>query len=166
MKPLRAWATPITIGAFGFMSITGVLMFFHLDRGLNKLAHEWLGWLFIAGVALHATVNWKPFTRYFLSSGLARAIIGVFAIVLAGSFFSLSGSRGEGWPPPVLAMKAVSHAPISNVAALIGHPVAQIMDDLWKAGIKLPNERASIDSVVGADRELQSKAMMALFHGG
>ena len=42
MKISREWATPLTIGAFGLMSVTGMLMFFHLDTGFNKLAHEWL----------------------------------------------------------------------------------------------------------------------------
>ncbi|MFT3731731.1 MAG: DUF4405 domain-containing protein [Hyphomicrobium sp.] len=163
MKTFREWATPFTIGAFAFMSITGVLMFFRLDSGLNKLGHEWLGWAFIMGVALHVLVNWKPFTRYFLSSGIARAVIGAFVIVLAGSFFSLSGSRGEGGPPPMLAMKAISRAPISNVAILAGRPAAEILGELRNAGITLPTENASIDSVTRGDRDLESKAMKVLF---
>lgn len=40
----RNWATPLTIGSFLLMAVTGLLMFFHLDTGLNKAAHEWLGW--------------------------------------------------------------------------------------------------------------------------
>ena len=44
----RESATPLTIGSFLLIAITGVLMFFHLDSGLNKLAHEWLGWAMIA----------------------------------------------------------------------------------------------------------------------
>lgn len=36
----REWATPLTIGSFLLIAVTGVLMFFHLDSGLNKLAHE------------------------------------------------------------------------------------------------------------------------------
>ena len=45
MKVSRDWATPVTIGSFGLMAITGLLMFFHLDSGLNKTAHEWLAGL-------------------------------------------------------------------------------------------------------------------------
>lgn len=43
MSSLRKWATPLTIGSFLLMGVTGILMFFHLDIGLNKLAHEWAG---------------------------------------------------------------------------------------------------------------------------
>ena len=64
MKIKREWATPVTVGAFILMATTGILMFFHLDTGLNKEAHEWLGWVMIAGVALHVFSNWKPFTGH------------------------------------------------------------------------------------------------------
>ena len=51
MSIKREWATPITIGAFLLSAVTGVLLFFHLDSGLNKLAHEWLSWVLLAAVA-------------------------------------------------------------------------------------------------------------------
>ena len=63
---LKAWATPLTIGAFGLMATTGLLMFFHLDSGLNKTAHEWLGWAMILGVVAHVMLNWKAFKRHFV----------------------------------------------------------------------------------------------------
>jgi hypothetical protein len=49
----REWVTPLMIGAFILVTATGVLMFFHLDRGFNKFAHEWLSGLLLVGVALH-----------------------------------------------------------------------------------------------------------------
>jgi hypothetical protein len=49
------------------------------------------------------------------------------------------------------------------VAPLTGRPVAEIIADLSKAGIAIPNAEASIASVIGEDRELQSKAMAVLF---
>jgi hypothetical protein len=42
MKITRDWATPLTAGAFILMASTGMPMFFHLDRGIIHLAHEWL----------------------------------------------------------------------------------------------------------------------------
>lgn len=39
----RQWVTPLMAGSFILMATTGILMFFHLDSGLNKTAHEWLG---------------------------------------------------------------------------------------------------------------------------
>ena len=37
------------MGAFTLSAVTGVLMFFHLDSGLNKAAHEWLSWAMVGG---------------------------------------------------------------------------------------------------------------------
>ena len=63
MIPARKWATPLTIGAFFPMAATGVLMFFHIDRGLTSGVHEWLSWLFLLGVAGHVMANFRPFTN-------------------------------------------------------------------------------------------------------
>lgn len=164
MKISRDWATPITIGAFGLMAVTGILMFFHLDSGLNKLAHEWLSWVMVAGVLAHAIANWAAFKRYFLSTNLGRGIIALFVVLLAGSFASLPGSGGgKGGPPPVMAMRALSKAPIASLAPIAGRPTEQLIADLAKAGITITGPEASIDSAIGNSRELQGKAMAVLF---
>lgn len=165
MKISRDWATPLTIGAFVLMSVTGILMFFHMDTGLNKLAHEWLGWVMVVGVVAHAAANWLGFKRYFTSSTAGRAIIALSVLVLAGSFASLPGKPG-GQPPHVMALRAVTSAPIGNVAALTGKPVAQLIDELGKAGIVVPGADATLDSVLKGNRELQAKAMRVLFRKG
>jgi hypothetical protein len=46
----RERVTPIAAGAFLLSAITGVLIFFHVDSGLSKLAHEWLSWALLGGV--------------------------------------------------------------------------------------------------------------------
>ena len=156
----RDWATSITIGAFGLMAITGVLMFFHADSGLNKLAHEWLGWIFVGGVALHAFVNWGAFKRYFVSSFSGRAVIAVFAIALLASFAPLGGKAGG--PPPVLAMNAVLKAPLSAVAPLAGRPVETLVAQLNGAGFAVSGPEASLASVAH-DRAAQAKILALLF---
>lgn len=160
MKISREWATPLTIGAFGLMSATGLLMFFHLDTGFNKLAHQWVGWVMIAGVATHATVNWPAFKRYFTSSRPGRAIIAASAIALALTFVALPGQKVA--PPQILAMKAVTKAPLVKVAPLAGRPVEALIEELAKAGIKLPSANATIDSVA-PDRGSQAKAIAVIF---
>lgn len=159
---LREWATPLTIGAFVLMAATGLLMFFHLDTAFNKPAHEWVGLVMVAAVAAHAVANWTSFKRYFLMSRPGRALIGLGAVALALSFIPIAGGD-EGGPPPVLAMRAVSKAPIANVAALSGRPAEEVMADLAKVGIRMPSAQANLDSVVAGNRELQGKAMRALF---
>ncbi len=161
MKISREWATPIAIGAFGLMAVTGLLMFFHFDSGLNKLAHEWLGWAFIGGVGLHAMVNWNAFKRYFVASAIGRAVIAVFGLILLASFAPLGGARGAS--PPVLAMNAVARAPLSAVAPLTGRPVETLVAQLKNAGFAISGPNASIADAVGASRDGQGKAMAILF---
>lgn len=161
MRSLREWATPITIGAFAIMSVTGILQFFNFDTALNKTVHEWSGLVMIAGVAAHVAVNWGPFKRYILASWLARAVIGAGLLALALSFVPFGGGRGPS--PGSMALRAVAKAPIVSVAPLTGRPASELLDDLAKAGITLPNSDASIASVVGGDRALQAKAMGVLF---
>lgn len=160
---LRQIATPLTIGAFVVMSITGILMFFHLNSGLNKLVHEWAGWAMVAGVLAHVVVNWRPFQRYFFNGIVGRSLIGLGVVVLAASFIPVPGNQGRGGPAPALAMRAIAAAPISDVAPLTGKSVDQIIDDLSKVGIKLPDSRASIQSIAKNDRALQSRAIAVLF---
>jgi hypothetical protein len=81
---------------------------------------------------------------------------------LALSFVSLPGGQAR-VPPQILALKAVTKAPTASVAPLSGRPVGQVIDDLAKAGIKLPDASASIDSVAADDRGLQAKAISVLF---
>lgn len=159
MKISREWATPLTIGAFALMVVTGVLMFFHLETGLNKLAHEWLGWVLVVGAAAHVSVNWICFKRYFINSQTGRAILAASLVLIACTFISPPGLHNGGPPPPVLAFQALTKAPLSNVAYLTGRPVEQMMDELSKAGIQVPNADTSLESVAAGDRKLMSKAV-------
>lgn len=165
MKISREWATPLTIGAFALMAITGVLMFFHLDGELNKLAHEWLGWVMIIGVALHVAVNWVAFKRYFLASTKGRAVMAVSALVIAASFAPLPGGEEGGAPPPVMAMQAVLKAPLTQVAPLTGKPAEVLLADLKQAGIALDNADQTLDSVLQGDRPRIGAAMRVMFGG-
>jgi hypothetical protein len=163
MKISRAWATPLTIGVFTLMSVTGLLMFFHLNRGLNKVAHEWAGWAMVAGVVLHATANWPAFKQHIFDSRLGQVLIGLGVVALAVSFVSLPGRGDRPPPPPVMAMNAVTRAPLASVAPLTGRPVDALLGDLARAGVKLPSAAASLDSVTADNRELQARAIGVLF---
>jgi hypothetical protein len=161
LKISREWATPAAIGIFTLMAVTGLLMFFHLDSGLQKTVHEWAGWLVVAAVVAHAAANWLGFKRYFTGSGKSPVILGVCALVLAGTFFSLPGAAEQA-SPPALAMRAMSQAPVGTVAALFGKTGEQAVKDLAAAGIVLPNEQATIGSAIEGDREKMGQALRAI----
>lgn len=96
-KLQRSWVTPLVAGSFLLMGVTGILMFFHWDSGLNKTAHEWLGWAMVIAVTLHVTVNFQGFKNMF-RTGLGKGILALFALILALSFLNLGGGEGNGGP--------------------------------------------------------------------
>ena len=87
------WITPRVTGAFLLSAATCVLMFFHLDSGLNKPGHEWLSWAMLLGVVLHLLLNLAPFKRYFRQA-TGRWIVAGFAALLALSFIPVGGAAG------------------------------------------------------------------------
>ncbi len=152
----RDWATPITIGAFLLMAVTGILMFFHLDTGLNKEAHEWLGWAMVAGVALHSVANWSALSRH-LGRRSAQATVGLFALLLAGSFF-IQPDKNDG-SPAKLAISTMLAAPLSQVAGLNGQSPQALSDKLTQAGFKVSSTEQSLAQIAGKERDPQMKAL-------
>lgn len=155
----KEWATPLTIGSFVLIAATGVLMFFHLDTGLNKVAHEWLGWVMLAAVALHGAQHLKSLKRHFTRPG-ALALIGVFVSLLAASFISPPGKPDK--PPHILAAQAVLDAPIDQVAALAGKDTPTLLAQLQSAGIPAAADK-SLRAASGTERDRQMKALGIVF---
>lgn len=162
IKISREWATPLTIGVFALMSVTGLLMFFHLDSSLQKTVHEWAGWVVVAAAVLHVSANWLGFKRYF-KPGVGAGVIALCALVIGASFVPLGGGQGgEPMSPPAIAMRAISQAPLKSVAPLFGKSSEQALQALAGAGVALADENASIGSVTGADRGRMGAALQAL----
>ncbi len=155
----REWATPLTIGSFLLIAVTGVLMFFHLDSGLNKLAHEWLGWAMLAAVGLHAAMHLKSFKRHF-SRPASLVVIGAFVALLAASFISPPGKPSK--PPHVLAAQAVLDAPLPQVAALAGKDTEALLAQLQAAGIAAETGQ-SLRQASGPERAKQMQALGIVF---
>lgn len=157
LNPHRPWITPLVIGAFFLTAVTGVLMFFHLDSGLNKTAHEWLSWAMLIGVGLHLMLNLPAFKRYFTQTK-ARVVMGVFAVVLALSFIPAGGEAGSepGFAPPV---RALAQAPIPVLAQVAGTSIDDMKSRLQAAGITVANDQQSVADLVGGDLRAQIGTM-------
>jgi hypothetical protein len=103
---LRAWAGPLTIGSFGVVAITGIMMFFHIEIGLAKVAHEWLSWLLVVAAVAHTALNWKAFLAYFRKP----AGVAIIAVMLILGVLSLCLSIPGGHPHGPRALMAVAGA--------------------------------------------------------
>lgn len=153
MKIAREWSTPLIIGSFAVLSVTGVLMFFHLDTGLNKVVHEWLSWVLLAAAGFHVASNYLGFKRYF---GMARArwMIGGSLLVLVLSFVPVA-TQAPPWAAPVNALAA---APVSTLAQVAGVSADDMRRRLAAAGLKSEGE-ASIRELAGPNRRRQIEVL-------
>ncbi|AOZ70412.1 hypothetical protein LPB142_14635 [Rhodobacter xanthinilyticus] len=132
---LRAWATPLVIGAFAIMALTGVLMFFHLDTATMKTVHEWAGLVMVAGALAHLLLNWRAFTTYFRRP-LANAIMAAGVIVAGLTFVPnlIPGVvEGAGLGPEVV-IRSLGNARIDVLADLAGKAPEALQAELKAAG--------------------------------
>lgn len=141
------------------MAITGALMFFHLDSGLNHDAHEWLGWAMIAGVGAHITANFSNLRNH-LNSNSGRAIIGASLLLLGLSFISpQKDEKGPEWAPPVIALAKL---PIKELAIVARMPENEIRNRLSTID-PTAHSADSIQQLVGHNLRAQVIALNTIF---
>jgi hypothetical protein len=163
IKVSRDWATPLTVGAFMLLASTGALMFFHLDSGMNKLAHEWLSWLLLAGVALHATSNWAGLKKHLGAGGRGRWFLAAFVVLFGLSFLRPPGAEAKKPSPARLALKAMLAAPLRDLAPLSGRPAEQLLQDLRAADLKIDSDSQPLAAVTRGDRGAEGRALEVVF---
>lgn len=156
----REWVAPLVGGAFGVTAATGVPMFFHADVGLSKAVHEWLGWLLLAAVVAHGTLNWMSLRRYLTGSRPAQALLLAAALTLAGSLL-LGG--GDVPSPTALLMRAVGQAPLASVAPLTSKTLAEVQADLVALGLSAADGEQTLQQLTGNARHRMGDAVRVLF---
>lgn len=159
MKLQRDWITPITMGAFGVLAVTGGLMFFHADTPLNKAVHEWLSWLLVAAVVGHVAVNWLGLKRH-LAGWRARAALGIGVAVLAVSFLPIGAGGGK--PPFVVPMQALADAPLPVLAQVAKTSTEQVRERLRSAGLAPAGDTDTVHSLAGNDLKRQMHVLSAV----
>jgi uncharacterized membrane protein SirB2 len=155
----RPWITPAVIGSFTLLSVTGILMFFHLDSGLNKVAHEWMSWIFVGVVVMHILLNSIAFKRYF-KTAVGKAVIFGFLVLLALSFVRMGS--GDSKPPFIAPVQMMAAAPLSAVAQVAQLDVAEVTARLAARGITAHSPVQSVKDLVGSDLGAQMRALSAI----
>jgi hypothetical protein len=159
MIPVRKWATPLTIGAFFLMAATGILMFFHIDRGIISGAHEWLSWLFLIGVAGHVIANFRSFTNC-LKSGWGRTSVSFFGIVFVASFFTW-GARTGGQFLAAIQNGLVS-VPLTTLAAMT-HTKPDVLEQRLVAHGIVARKDQTIRDIAGDSPRKQLRVLEVVF---
>jgi hypothetical protein len=157
-KYFRPWATPIVIGSYFLMMITGILMFFHLDVGINKIIHEWFGWFLIIGGIAHLLMHLNSLIKY-LKKPISVSLIAIFIIVLVTSFFIEKRSTN----PVKNVMMAVNKAPISSLIAISGNSEIEVLENLKSNGFIITNNQENVDSIANGDKEKTKKLISLIF---
>lgn len=152
---LRRWSTPAVIGAGLFVAVSGVLMFAGIHDPVEH-AHEWIGLVFAAGIALHVLNHWRGFKGYF-SQPLALGIVG--AVVLATTFLMLPGEEGEGGHGIKGLLHRIEGAPLTQVAPLLDRSPEQVVSDVQAAGYSVLSADQSIATIAAANGA-EPKALM------
>lgn len=155
--PLRAWATPLTIGAFALMAVTGILMFFGWRGGLVSEVHEWFSWLFLAGAVAHLVVNYRPLTLH-LKSRWGRISLAACAVVLAVAVLPL-GIRTAHQLHGIIE-QAVIDAPLSTLATLANVTPADLQNRLKAHGVAATLQQSV--HVLAEQNHLSERGMLAI----
>ncbi|MBC6906318.1 DUF4405 domain-containing protein [Saccharophagus sp. K07] len=150
---LRTWSTPITIGSFILMTVTGVLMFFDVVPGYLSFAHEWFSWIFIIGAAGHMVINFKPLTKH-LRSNWGRGSVAIFSMIVFISTFSFGHITAPQLKWPI--SYALIDAPLSALADVTRTDHTELLQKLKNHGIT-----ATLDQNI---RELAIEQNVDEFH--
>lgn len=165
MKKLRSWVTPLTIGSFLLLGVTGLLMFFKVRGALIVVAHEWLSPIFVVGAGLHIALNWGA-VRANLSRARGSIIVGLFAALLAFSVAPCEKTaeiaREHGHGQEALCRRVAAlllQARLSTVAALTGRTPEQLRGRLGRCGVRTTADEVSL---VDAAQQSQVSPLRAL----
>ncbi|HPY40679.1 MAG TPA: DUF4405 domain-containing protein [Thiolinea sp.] len=157
VNKLRPWATPLTIGTFLLMAVTGLLMYFHVQIGLVKTAHEWLSIFMVGAVSLHLVVNWRVFKRYF-SQKVALAIIGLFA-VLTVTAMALPQQGGERGGADRQAANLLLNLPLTKLAEISNKSADNIQTNLTQQGFTITDPNATLRQIAEASKRNPMEAL-------
>ncbi len=142
---LKAWATPLAIGAFTISTVTGLLIFFDIEMGMIEPVHKWVSWLLVGGVLFHVTANWKQFSGYF-SKKPALAIIGTALVVTALSMLPQFGEQKKENPGKVVG-QLLEASSLETVALVVKSTPGELVTKLAQNGIVVGDQSLSIKQI-------------------
>jgi len=93
-KIQKPFVSPFVAIAFGILSVTGVLLFFHVKSGITVTLHEWFGWAFVISGCIHLVVNIRQLLAYLrLRAGIASVVMAI-CLALALGFAGVNRKGG------------------------------------------------------------------------
>ncbi|MAD42150.1 MAG: hypothetical protein CL623_07135 [Arcobacter sp.] len=135
----RDLATSLTTFLFLVMSITGVLMYFHILDNFTKQMHEIMGLGFVAIVLFHVFYNWKSMKSYFAKKVFLYSAVIIFLI--SSGFIANSILTPKSNSSKRVIISSVLSAPLSDSLVLFNSNMDLAKVKLEKAGLKMGNAK-------------------------
>lgn len=136
----RELATSFTTFLFIVISVTGVLMFFHILDNFTKEIHEILGLAFVAVAGFHVIVNWKAMKNYFNKKSFAFSALSVLVI---SSMFIFNAPTGES--PKHQVFNKLFEGPLEKTLVFLGDDLTKSTNILLENGIKIEDAKSLKD---------------------
>lgn len=157
---LREWVTPMTTGAFALSAITGIMLFFNVQLGFVKHAHEWLSWLLVIGAIFHVIVNRHVLVKY-LSKPMGKVILVVFLALIGASV--LPNGHDPGMHPLARVNETIIQSPLSSVALVANHEPEEAVNMLNLKGIYVERLDQTIIEIARSNRMSPVRVLDAIF---
>nr|WP_319249759.1 DUF4405 domain-containing protein [uncultured Celeribacter sp.] len=166
MSTLRKFATPLTIGSFFIVGVTGVLWYFHIVTDLGRWLHEIIGLAMVIIVALHVILNWRAFKIYF-KRPIALGIIAASLVLTGVAYISLgSQTSGRGGPPNFAAFSAFSDESLTTLGPIFDTTGEILVTRLEDAGYTDVTPQSTIADLAGSNARAQMSAFSVLAADG
>lgn len=155
---LKKYSTPLTAATAIVVCVTGVMMFFHLYKGEVQAMHEWLGMGFVVAAILHLVRHRRPLT--FMMKQSRTHILLVLTLVISLAFLYPSG-EGQSGSPIRPMVSAFMHAPIKDLAPVVGVSTAELTARIAEAGVAQASETDTIEALAKAGQTDPMKLLSA-----
>lgn len=147
---VQTWSGALTIASFIVISITGILMFFHINIGWIKFAHELISWVFVVAAFCHALVHWKLLVAYFRNR-FALALM--LPVLIVGGSSLVSTTKGPSGHPMAQIISRLEQASLESVSQLIQRDPSDVRGKLKELGIMVE----SVDQTIAEIAERNGK---------
>ena len=162
MSKLRSLATPLTIGSFITLGVTGLCMLAGYRQGLIDPLHELSSIVFVAASVLHIIVNWKP-VRTHLRRPLGAVLAACFVVATAFALIPTTSHRGSD-PRRVFsqAADALLDSDLQGLAKVTQRPEPELVQDLVRAGFSTVDPSANLRAIARANQKSTLEILAAV----
>ena len=105
----RTWLSPAVTIEFAVITVTGVLLFFHVKNSTLVTLHNWFGWVLVVTGAVHLVLNWRPLVSYLKRRGGLAALVLSFGLLAALTVAGTKEHQGGAPASPVLMAIDANH---------------------------------------------------------